>query len=379
MTSLAPSPSVFHRHFAARRPWLALLLLMLVPVLAWSDSRLRETVYDQSLPLAERIEAMQELTGLEPDAERVYRVCIWDIFGRSGPIYAAAQDQRRKILQYGINVDMVPYTSESVMVEELKSGTCDAALMSGLRARLFNQYTGTLDSIGGFPERQQMRLGLQLMADPRSADRMVSNGYVVMGIAPGGAAHVFVNDRSINTLAKASGKRVVVLDYDPTQAEMIAGVGATPVVADIVNAPNMFNTGVVDVLAAPLAAYEVLELHKGLEPDGGIIDLPLTHITMQLIGREEVIPNELAQFVREAFYQDFDEIISRIRMEEDKVPDKWWIEIPPQDRREYDALMQQARLELREQGYYSADMLTLQRKIRCRTDGSREECSNPVE
>jgi len=34
---------------------------------------------------------------------------------------------------------------------------------------------------------------------------------------------------------------------------------------------------------------------------------------------------------------------------------------------------------LREQGYYSGDMLTLQRKIRCRTDGSREECSNPVE
>jgi hypothetical protein len=207
----------------------------------------------------------------------------------------------------------------------------------------------------------------------------VSNGYVVMGIAPAGAAHVFVNDRSINTLAKASGKRVVVLDYDPTQAEMISGVGATPVVADIVNAPNMFNTGVVDVLAAPLAAYEVMELHKGLEPDGGIIDLPLTHITMQLIGRAEVIPNELAQLVREAFFQGSDEIISRVRMEEEKVPDKWWIRIPAEDRREYDAMMQAARLELREQGYYSGDMLTLQRKIRCRADGSREECSNPVE
>ncbi|MBO6849593.1 MAG: hypothetical protein JJ867_03825 [Marinobacter sp.] len=358
---------------------IATLVVSCFSVLAGANDELRAKVYDQGLPLKERIDAMQELTGLETEPDRIYRVCVWDIFGRSGPIYGAAQDQRRKILQYGINVEMVPYTSESVMVEELKSGTCDAALMSGLRARLFNKYTGTLDSIGGFPEREQMRLGLQLMADPRSADRMVSNGYVVMGIAPAGAAHVFVNDRSINTLAKASGKRVVVLDYDPTQAEMISGVGATPVVADIVNAPNMFNTGVVDVLAAPLAAYEVLELHKGLEPDGGIIDLPLTHITMQLIGREEVIPNELAQFVREAFHQGFDEIISRVRMEEEKVPDKWWIEIPAEDRREYDALMQQARLELREQGYYSGDMLTLQRKIRCRTDGSREECSNPVE
>lgn len=190
---------------------------------------------------------------------------------------------------------------------------------------------------------------------------------------------MFVDDREINTLAKAAGKRVAVLDYDPVQAEMISGIGATPVVADIVNAPNMFNTGVVDVLAAPLAAYEVMELYKGLEPDGGIVDLPLTHITAQLIGRSEVVPNELAQFVREAFYQGFDEIISRVRMEEEKVPDKWWIEIPAEDRLEYDRMMQQARVELRDKGYYSGDMLTLQRKIRCRANGAREECTDPVE
>lgn len=355
-------------------------MLFLLSTAAWSnEDQLRSTIYNQSLPLEERVAAFQELTGLEPDPDRVYRVCIWDIFGRSGPVFGAAQDQRKKILEFGVNVEMVPYTSESVMVEELKSGTCDAALMSGLRARLFNRYTGTLDSIGGFPEREQMRLGLKLMADSRSAERMVSNGYVVMGIAPAGAAHVFVDDRKINTLAKAAGKRVAVLDYDPVQAEMISGIGATPVVADIVNAPNMFNTGVVDVLAAPLAAYEVMELYKGLEPDGGIVDLPLTHITAQLIGRSEVVPNELAQFVREAFYQGFDEIISRVRMEEEKVPDKWWIEIPAEERREYDRMMQQARVELRDKGYYSADMLTLQRKIRCRANGAREECTDPVE
>lgn len=352
--------------------------MMLIPLLAAAnDDALRDQIYDKSLPLERRLEAMKELTGV--DLDRSYRVCIWDIFGRSGPIFGAAMDQRAEIIKYGIDVEMVPYTSESVMVEELKSGTCDAALMSGLRARLFNKYTGTIDSIGGFPEREQLRLALRLMADPRSADRMVSNGYVVMGIAPGGVAMIFVNDREINTLAKASGKRVVVLDYDPVQAEMIAGIGATPVVADIVNAPNMFNTGVVDVLAAPLAAYEVLELYKGLSPDGGIINFPLTHITMQLIGREDVFPNELAQFIREGFYKYYDEINKRVSEEEKKVPEKWWIEIPEEDRPEYERVMRDARLTLRKRGYYSADMLTLQRKIRCRDNPSREECTNPVE
>ena len=357
-------------------------LTAVVPILSQASmDKLREHVYDQSLTIEKRISAMQALTGLnlKNDTNRIYRICIWDIFGRSGPIFAAAKQQEIEILRFGVRVNMVPYTSESIVVEELKSGTCDAALMSGLRARLFNKYTGTLDSIGGFPERKHMRLALKLMADPRSADKMVSGNYVVMGITPAGAAHVFVNDRSINTLAKAAGKRVVVLDYDPIQAKMIAGVGATPVVADIVNATNMFNTGVVDILAAPLAGYEVLELHKGMSPSGGVIDLPLTHITMQLIGRHEVIPNEMAQLVRESFYQAFNDVINRVVSEEKKVPKKWWISIPTKDRLEYERMMQQVRLQLREEGYYSADMLTLQRKIRCRSDSSREECSNPVE
>lgn len=355
----------------------ATLLFAASPVQA--NAELQAQVYDRSLPLPQRIEAMQQLTGLNPANAKTYRICIWDIFGRSGPIFAAAQDQRRRILQYGVNVEMVPYTSETVMVEELKSGTCHAALMSGLRARLFNRYTGSLDSIGGLTEIDQMRMALTLMADPRSADRMVSGDYVVLGIAPGGAAYVFVNDREINTLAKASGKRVVVLDYDPTQARMIAGVGATPVVADIVNAPNMFNTGVVDVLAAPLAAYEVLELHRGLGERGGIIEIPLAQITMQLIGRSDAFPNELGQFIREAFLEGFGEIIERLQAEEVNVPDRWWISIPDDDRREYERMMQEARVQLRDEGYYDGDMLNLLRRIRCRTDASRPECTDPVE
>ena len=41
--------------------------------------------------------------------------------------------------------------------------------------------------------------------------------------------------------------------------------------------------------------------------------------------------------------------------------------------------MQEARLELRQRGYYDADMLSLQRKIRCKLDANRAECANPVE
>lgn len=350
--------------------------LNITPELA---KKLRATAYDQSLSIPERVEAIRRLAGY-PDGEMIKRtICIWDIAGRSGPIYAAAQDQRSQIMQYGVEVEMIPYTSESVVAEDLKSGHCDAALMTGLRARLFHRYSGTIDSVGGVPDEEHMRVLLQAVNHPKNADNMVSGEYVILGIAPAGAAYVFVNDRSISSLAKAAGKKVAVLDYDRTQAEMVSQIGATPISSDIVSAPNKFNNGVVDVLAAPLVAYEVLELYKGMTPNGGIVRFPLAQITMQLVGRSDKFPNEIAQLVREAFLQNYDVIMSRLGEETGKVPARWWIDIPERDQQEYEIMMQQARLHLRDQGYYDPEMLALQRRVRCRFDGSRAECVNPVE
>jgi hypothetical protein len=350
--------------------------LTITPALA---TKLRETAYNQSLSIPERVAAIRKLAGY-PEGEMVKRtICIWDIAGRSGPIYAAAQDQRSQIMQYGVEVDMVPYTSESVLAEDLKSGRCDAALMTGLRARLFHRYSGTIDSVGGIPDEEHMRVLLQAVNHPKNADKMVSGEYVILGIAPAGAAYVFVNDRAISSLAKAAGKKVAVLDYDRTQAEMVSQIGATPISSDIVSAPNKFNNGVVDVLAAPLVAYEVLELYKGMTPNGGIVRFPLAQITMQLVGRSDRFPNEIAQLVREAFLQNYDLIMARLGEETSKVPARWWIDIPARDQQEYEIMMQQARLHLRDQGYYDAEMLSLQRRVRCRFDGSRAECVNPQE
>jgi solute-binding AdeT-like protein len=340
---------------------------------------LRATAYDQSLSIDERITAIRRIAGY-PSGEPIKRtVCIWDIVGRSGPVFTAAQDQKVRMLQYGVDVTMVPYTSESIVVDDLKAGICDAALISGLRARLFNRFTGTVDSVGGLPSAAHMRIMLQVLASPKSADKMVDNNYVVMGIAPAGGAYIFVNDKNITSLSKAAGKKVAVLDYDPTQARMVAQVGATPISSDIVSAPNKFNNGVVDVLAAPLIAYEPLELYKGMGNNGGVINYPLAQITMQLIGRSDKFPNEIAQLVREAFFQSYDQIMARINAEAAKVPAKWWIEIPEADKGEYEQMMMEARVQLRDENYYDGEMLTLQRKIRCKLDQARAECSAPKE
>ena len=343
---------------------------------------MQDITYNPDMSIDARLRAIGRLSGLDrlPEDQRMSTtICIWDPAGRAGPIFTAAEEQRIRAAEYGLQINMVPYTNESVMVDELLSARCDAALMTGLRARQFNKFTGTVDAIGALPTDEHMRILLEVLKHPRNAGRMVDGEYVVLGVFPAGAAHIFVNDREINTLGKAAGKRVVVLDYDPMQAQMVAGLGATPVQADITRAPGMFNNGVVDVLAAPLVAYEALELYRGLDPDGGIIDYPLTQLSMQLIGRRAKFPNEIAQLIREATHEAYDDIMAFLNREAERVPAKWWINIPEDDRQEYEIMMEDARVELRNLGYYDGEMLRLQRRIRCRMAPDRSECSEPRE
>lgn len=356
-------------------------LQTLLPGVTLNDStleKLEDVFYTREMPVRSRLKAISQMVGLDqmPAGSTLKRtICIWDIGGRNGPVFNAAMEQRALAVEYGINLDMVPYTNETVMVDEFKAGRCDAALMSGLRARQFNLYSGSVDAIGAVPSQKHMQTLLQVLSHPKQAGHMVQGDYVVMGIFPAGAAHIFVNDRSISSLAKAAGKRVAVLDYDETQAEMVAAIGATPVTTDIVSAPNKFNNGQIDILPAPLVAYELLELYKGMSPDGGVVDYPLTQLSMQLIGRLDKFPNEVAQLIREASFEAYPEVIKRIEQETRRVPDRWMIAIPDKDKREYEVMMQDARDALRAQEYYSADMLGLQRKIRCKFDPTRSECS----
>jgi len=356
-------------------------LQTLLPGVTLTDStleKLEDVFYTREMPVRSRLKAISQMVGLDqmPAGSTLKRtICIWDIGGRNGVVFNAAMEQRALALEYGINLDLVPYTNETVMVDEFKAGRCDAALMSGLRARQFNLYSGSVDAIGAVPSQKHMQTLLQVMAHPRQAGHMVQGDYVVMGIYPAGAAHIFVNDRSISSLAKAAGKRVAVLDYDETQAEMVAAIGATPVSTDIVSAPNKFNNGQIDILPAPLVAYEILELYKGMSPDGGVVDYPLTQLSMQLIGRLDKFPNEVAQLIREASFEAYPDVIKRIEVETRRVPERWMIAIPDKDKREYEVMMQDARDALRAQKYYSSDMLDLQRKIRCKFDPTRSECS----
>ena len=321
------------------------------------------------------------LASLNAQAAEKRSLCVFDIIGASGDIFNIMKDYKTAALEWGVDLELRPYTDEKIAAEDLKAGQCDAAVLTGIRARQFNQYTGSIDSVGAIPTYQHMQTVVQVLSsnNPSINEKMKSGQFEVAGILPMGAAYLFVKDRTIDTVSELSGKSISVMEYDHAQAKMAARVGMSPVLSDVTNFAGRFNNGSVDICFAPVAAYSALELYKGMQPDGGIVDYVLGQLTAQVVLRQDRFPAGFASQSRPYVTGLFDRAMRIIENAENEVDSKWWIRIPEADRVGYDEMMREARVDLREQGIYHPEMMTLLRKIRCKIDASRGECVNPVE
>ena len=307
------------------------------------------------------------------------KVCVFDILGVNGPVFGMAQDFALYAQKQGYAYTPQVFTDERVAMEEFKAGSCQGLVATGIRVRAFNAFTGSIDSIGALPSYEALKNTLGLMADPRLSKYMVNGNYEISGIIPFGAAYIYVNDRAINTLAKASGKKVVALDYDKAQAKLIQQIGAQPVSADITNFGPKFNNGSVDIIAAPAVAYRPLELYRGIGTKGAIIRFPIAMLTYQIVINKEAFPVGTGQKMRTYIGEQYDRAMDVIRKIELDVPESAWMDISESDKRDYVNLMRDARILLRDEGIYDKNALALMRKIRCQMKPGEAECAKPLE
>jgi TRAP-type C4-dicarboxylate transport system substrate-binding protein len=220
-------------------------------------------------------------------ASAANKICVFDILGAQGDAYGLMKDYALAATKMGAAVELKAYTDERTAAEDFKAGQCDGVLLTGMRGRQFNKFTGSLDSIGAIPSYAVMEKAIATLANPALASRMIEGKYEVAGVAPAGAAYLFVKSRSINHVDKLAGKKIAIFDYDKSQAKMVQKIGAQPVSSDISNFGAKFNNGAVDIIAAPAMAYKPLELYKGLGKDGAMIpnrsaDFPVVYRQRQV-------------------------------------------------------------------------------------------------
>lgn len=302
-------------------------------------------------------------------------MCVWDPIGMQGDAYTSMKDYALAAQAWGAKITLKAYTNEGVAADDFKAGQCDVALITGLRARSFISFTGSIDSIGSVPSYTHLRDVIDYLANPKLTKLMSEKGFEFAGAVPMGAAYAFIRDRSWNNLAKFAGKKIAVFDWDPSQAEMVKIVGAQPVASDITNYGGKFNSGQVDVIFAPIYAYKALELHRGLGKNGAIARYPVVQITLQILTRPNKLPKGFGQKSREYVSQQVPRFFGLIRNSENQVDSKHWLQVPLADRDGYEKIMRELRLHLTKSGYYDPRMMTLLKRIRCKREPDSAECS----
>lgn len=302
-------------------------------------------------------------------------MCVFDLVGKNGDVFTLMKDYQLAAKNWGADLELKVNSNEAVIAEDFKAGKCDAVSITGMRGRQFNSFTGSLDAIGAIPDLNLAVKIMQGLASPNFAKYMTNGKYEVVGVIPVGDAFLMVNDRNINTVAKAAGKKIAVLDYDQAQKIMVQQIGAQAVSADVTNFGSKFNNGQVDIIGAPAAVFKPLELHKGLGSKGAIVNYPLLQVTGNIIIRPDKFPAGYGQKSRDWIKTQLPRANSIIGKMKVDIPAKYWMQVPEGDKPGYQKLMRESRISLTKQGVYNKQMMKILWQFRCKNDPKNFECA----
>lgn len=308
-------------------------------------------------------------------------LCVFDPVGASGMIVQQFQDYVIWSRGQGIKFKLRTYTDEGVVTKDFKAGRCDAAGLTGIRAKQFVDFSGSLDMVGGLQTYEQEHKAIRVMASDKAAPLMKQDGYEIAGVLPGGKVYLFSSHKQyLESLKAAAGKKIAVIGYDK-QAEVVANAaGASPVPATIASFGPMFNNHSVDMAYAPAIVYKPLELYKGLGEKGGIADFVLGMLSVQMVVHSDRFPSDFAAKSRKwAVNNAWRRVMSMISQADKDIPDRYWVRISGDRETKYRQMLRKIRQTLWENGWYNHRMQHLLKKIRCSDDPGLAECSLDTE
>ncbi|MFT3858218.1 MAG: DUF6091 family protein [Aquabacterium sp.] len=316
--------------------------------------------------------------------------CAWDVLGKAGDTYAMLQDYAVAMGRHGVDLELKAYVDERVAAEDFRTGQCAGVILTGFRARPFNQASGSLDSMGSTTIVHEGRIDMpasydvlkrliQVFASPQAAKLMVDGKYEVGGIVPIGAAYPIVRDRRLAPLPAMSGKRVGAFDNDRAQAWLVQKMGAQPVAVDVTSVGPKFNNGQMDVIFLPALTYRPFELAKGMGSHGAFVRMPVMLPTFQVVLDKGAFPEGFGQTSRSFWVSQYERAMQLIARAEASVPASAWHDLGPEQIAPYVDMLRQGRLQGVEDGLYSKRTLNLLKKARCQISPGVAECATPTE
>ncbi len=313
------------------------------------------------------------------NASHAQTFCVFDPSGTQGDSFSMMQDYSLNAKQWGASLTLKAYSDEALATKDFKSGKCDAVAVTGIRARSFNKFVGTIDSVGSIINKVQTKTILSLMASPRLAPDMVDHDVEVAGVLTLGTGYLIVNDRNINNIQKLVGKRLADFDYDKAGLAVIERIGAIPVPVTFATVGPMFNSGKLDVIYLPALAFKPLDIAKGIGTKGGVIRFPIVAVTYDLLTHPDKFPDGYGQKSRTWFAGTLDRQMANADKNERSIDSQYWVDPPPTAVPGYFQILRESRISLAKEGIYDKKMLGILKRIRCRQEPSNSECSKTDE
>ena len=319
------------------------------------------------------------LLGASSFAQAKQDVCVFDLLGKAGESYKMMEEWALSAKDWNANINLIAYQNEELADKDFKSGKCDAAYITTMRARQYNKFSGSIDALGGLPSNAIALKAITFVLDKRNHKRLRTTidgeEMEIGGIGQIGPAYIFVNDRAINTIEKGRGKKFAVLAYDKAQIAMVERVGAIPVPSDISNFIRKFNTGEVPMVGAPAYAFKPLEMEKGLGSKGAIFNFPVLNVTADLVFRSNQFPTTFGDSSRAWFVKQLPRQFNMVKRLEEGIPAKYRLQLDKAEIERYQKLLRDGRMELTKQGVYDPTMMSVLKRARCTVDRTNFECS----
>ena len=305
------------------------------------------------------------------------KFCVFDVLGVQGPFYGTMLEYSTIARKWGVTLELKPYTNEEKAVEDFNAGVCDLISTTGIRARDFNLFSSSIEAIGGINNDAQMKSVIETISRPEAAKLMMQDGYEVAGVLPIGGVYLFLNDRSINSVDKIKGKKIAILAHDLVQLRLAKRLGFQALAADIDDFALKFNQGTADILPAPAIAYMPLELFKGVGNKGLVLKMPISYLSLQVVLRSDKFPANYGQKSRTYFNSMFDSLLKPTRQAEQEI--LYFFPAPDGEYDNYQALLRDARISMAQEGIYDTKMMSLLKKVRCKNQSNRAECTDGKE
>lgn len=307
------------------------------------------------------------------EKQKTHYLCVFDPVGRSGDIFTMAKDIALDFLDLGVNLKLYPYSTETAAKADFRAGLCDGIVLTGIQAREYNIFTTTIEAPGMVESYKDLGTIISTLAQPRASKLFIEGEYEVAGIYPGGAMFVYTNDKSIKAPSDLRGKRFFNAYKNKIGNAFIKSVDAIGVEGDTTNFAAKFNRGRVDATFAPAAITEALELDKGMGDKGGVIDVPVWILTMQVVIRPQAFNPGFGQAARVKALDYYERAIEVIELAESKLADYWAV-TDQKDQKEWEKVFEDVRNDMLMEGLFDRRMLKLLRKLRCKNHPKNPEC-----